>query len=288
MTQYENGHKFIIRLMICTNLYVYYSDNILTDKRKGKFMATTKETMTLAVEIGDQMLRNGAEIYRVEDTIIHILEAYQIDDFDVYVLSNGIFASADNDRDGACSIIRHIPLGAVNLGKIAILNQLARDICEKNCSIENAWDTLEKCNTLPSYPQWLQMLSCGIGSAGFCFLFGGHVIDTVFAFFIGFLEQIMLMLCKKYKISRFITTLFASLFVTALSFLVLFTGIDIMQDKIIIGSIMPLVPGMAFTTSIRDFYNGDYLSGTIHLVDALITAVCIATGACLPLFIYQM
>ena len=52
-----------------------------------------------------------------------------------------------------------------------------------------------------------------------------------------------------------------------------------LQDKIIIGAIMPLVPGITFTTAI---YNADYLSGTIHLLDALITAVCIAVGACLP------
>ena len=35
-------------------------------------MAYTKEILTLAVEIGDCMLRNGAEIYRVEDTVVHM------------------------------------------------------------------------------------------------------------------------------------------------------------------------------------------------------------------------
>ena len=39
-------------------------------------MAYTKEILTLAVEIGDTMLRNGAEIYRVEDTVVHILNSY--------------------------------------------------------------------------------------------------------------------------------------------------------------------------------------------------------------------
>ena len=62
-------------------------------------MTKTKEAMSLAVEIGDEMLRNGAEIYRVEDTVIHILEAFEVEEFDVYVLSNGIFASAmGNER----------------------------------------------------------------------------------------------------------------------------------------------------------------------------------------------
>ena len=59
-----------------------------------------------------------------------------------------------------------------------------------------------------------------------------------------------------------------------------------LMDKVIIGAIMVLVPGITFTTSIRDFHNGDYLCGTIHLIDALLTAVCIAVGICLPLLIY--
>ena len=48
-------------------------------------MAYTKEILTLAVEIGDCMLRNGAEIYRVEDTVVHILSSYEVEEFDVYV-----------------------------------------------------------------------------------------------------------------------------------------------------------------------------------------------------------
>ena len=42
-------------------------------------MDNTKEILTLAVEIGDAMLRCGAEIYRVEDSVIRILEAFGLD-----------------------------------------------------------------------------------------------------------------------------------------------------------------------------------------------------------------
>ena len=65
-------------------------------------MAVTKEILTLAVETGDALLRNGAEVYRVEDTVLHILKAYEITDCDVYVLSNGIFASANENKEDAC------------------------------------------------------------------------------------------------------------------------------------------------------------------------------------------
>ena len=63
--------------------------------------------------------------------------------------------------------------------------------------------------------------------------------------------------------------------------------IPVLHDKVVIGAIMPSVPGIALTTSIRDFYNGDYLSGTIHLIDALLTALCIAVGIALPILLLR-
>ena len=58
-------------------------------------MAKTREVLKIAVEIGDLLLRNGAEVYRVEDTVMHILKSYDIKDCDVYVLSNGIFCQCE-------------------------------------------------------------------------------------------------------------------------------------------------------------------------------------------------
>ena len=250
-------------------------------------MTNTKEILALSVEIADVMLRNGGEIYRIEDTVIHILKAHDVESFDVYVLSNGIFASANEDKDDSCSMIRHVPLGEVNLAKVSYLNQLARDLCSHNCSVEEAWERVEKAKKLPKYSNWIQIFFCGLGSACYTFLFGGGILDFLFAFLIGLVEQVFLFTLTKHKLSRFLRNVFASVLVSTLSIFIMFTGLPLLQDKIVIGAIMPLVPGITFTTSIRDFHNGDYLSGTIHLIDALLTAVCIAVGICLPLMLYS-
>lgn len=250
-------------------------------------MAQTKEILTLAVEIADQMLRNGAEIYRVVDTVIMILQSHEIDDFDVYVLSNGIFASANENKEDACSMIRHVPLGSVNLEKIAALNQLARDLCSGKCTLTEAWDRLEHCKKLPSFPPMLQIFCCGIVCACFSYLLGGKIMDAFAAFGIGILEKIFTLFCEKRKLSKIMQNIFTSMLITICCILLYFTRLPLMPDKIIIGSLMPLVPGIAFTTAIRDLYNSDYLSGSIHLIDAILTALCIAAGACLPLLAYQ-
>ncbi|MCR5271482.1 MAG: threonine/serine exporter family protein [Lachnospiraceae bacterium] len=239
---------------------------------------TAKDVLTFAVEMGDLLLRNGGEIYRVEDTILHILEAYEMENYDVYVLSNGIFASANEDKEDACSIVRHVPLGSVNLDKIAQINALSREIAEKKPDIRYAWNKFFEIKESKLHPDWLLNLCGGIGSAGFCYLFGGSVLDSVIAFFIGIPLALFLIYMSRKKTSKFIMHIVGSAYVTFLSLFILFLGAPILYDKIIIGCIMQLVPGIALSTSIRDLFNGDYLSGAIHLLDAVLTAMCIAVG----------
>jgi uncharacterized membrane protein YjjP (DUF1212 family) len=251
-------------------------------------MAVTKEVLSLAVEIGDALLRNGAEVYRVEDTVLHILEAYEIEDCDVYVLSNGIFASANENKEDACSVVRHVPLGKTHLGRIAALNQLSREICAHDCSLIDAWTRLDTCKQIPCYGKTTQVLCCGVGCAGFAYLFGGTWLDGAAAFVVGMILQLFLDMLAPHNTSKFIVNILGSALVSLLALLAFHTGAPLLYDKIIIGSIMPLVPGIALTTSIRDFFNGDYLSGAIHMIDAVLTAFCIAVGVGAVITVYRI
>ena len=49
-------------------------------------------------------------------------------------------------------------------------------------------------------------------------------------------------------------------------------------DKIIAGSIMLLVPGLALTNSIRDIMQGELISGLTKVAEALLIGVSIAVG----------
>lgn len=251
-------------------------------------MAVTKEVLTLAVDIGDTLLRNGSEVYRVEDTVIHILEAYQIADYDVYVLSNGIFASANEGAEDACSIIRHVPSTTMHLARVTALNQLSREICSHECSLIDAWIRLDECKHIPESSHRTQVFFSGLGSGCFCFLFGGGVLDCCIAFIAGALLQLFLFYLASRKSQRFINQILGSALVTTISIGLYSLGVPMQFDKVIIGSIMPLVPGIAFTTSIRDFFNADYLSGTIHIIDALLTAFSIAVGVGTVITFYRV
>ena len=76
-------------------------------------------------------------------------------------------------------------------------------------------------------------------------------------------------------------------FVTALAAITL--GIFVKSDVsiVIIGGIIPLVPGLAAINATRDSINGDLVSGSARWLDAAVTAISIAAGVGAALALQQ-
>ena len=55
-------------------------------------------------------------------------------------------------------------------------------------------------------------------------------------------------------------------------------GIGAHLDKIMIGNIMLVIPGIQLTNSLRDMINGDTISGLLNMSEALLKAVSVAMG----------
>ena len=73
-------------------------------------------------------------------------------------------------------------------------------------------------------------------------------------------------------------SLLVSAFTAFVVLLLVHLGIGNTPEKIMIGNIMLLIPGIAFTTSLRDLINGDTISGLIGLIEAIVKAIAIAIG----------
>ena len=69
-----------------------------------------KKVLMLALYAGEIMMRNGAEIYRVEDTMTHICKACKMDNVEVFATPTGIFISMDRggDEDDTQTYVKRI------------------------------------------------------------------------------------------------------------------------------------------------------------------------------------
>ena len=79
-----------------------------------------KLLMNTAVLAGETMLKSGAETYRVEETIIRILETANVDTVETVVLTTGIFVTLDNPDMENISVIKRVESRGMNLNRIEL------------------------------------------------------------------------------------------------------------------------------------------------------------------------
>jgi uncharacterized membrane protein YjjP (DUF1212 family) len=233
------------------------------------------ETSAMA---GELLLKSGAEISRVEETMQRIAAAYCMKNVNTFVLSNGIFFTAEGIAETYRVRVRHIPLGSARLDRIDAVNALSRKIEQGAYTPMEAKSELIKIAKSPAKPGFHQVMAAGLGSGAFCYLFGGNLLDASAAFVVGFLLYSYILYVVRGRLSKIAANVSGGALVMALSLLFCTLGFGDHLDLVSVGGLLPLIPGVAFTNSIRDFADEDYIAGFVRLIDTLIVIFSIAIG----------
>ena len=247
-----------------------------------------KEALDLAVKAGQILLDAGAEIYRVEETVQRIARAYGIRKCNTFGLSTGIFVTAEMEDHSIYAQVKHMPLNAARLHRVAAVNQLSREIEEGKHTIEDARNQLAAIEHMPGKRDITRIFASGLGSAGFCYVLEGTIADTTAAFFAGLFVYVLLILLEKRKkqTSKIVLNIIGGFWAALLTMIFFRIGIGQNYESILVGTLMPLVPGVSFVNAIRDFADADYIGGAVRLLDALLVALGISLGVGLMYMLY--
>ena len=258
-------------------------------KKRLESEVDVKKVVDLALEAGRILLKNGAEIFRVEETITRICQRFHVDQVDIFTLSHAIFVSAENGMEEAYTKVKHIPLSSAHLGIVAEVNDLSREIAAGRVTMEEAAKKLKEIDEMPPKRPYFQILAAGASSASLGFLLGSTVTESGVAFLIGCLLYVWVLTAKRHHMSKIIVNLVGGVVITALALLARQIPVweTLRLEGMISGAIMPLVPGMAFVNAIRDIADSDFLSGTVRMIDALLVFVYIAIGVGITLSLYN-
>ena len=237
-----------------------------------------QDVSELALYAGHILLESGAELSRVEDTIKRIHDAYGVDSEEAFVLSNGIFLTSGSADKGYYAKVEHIPITSAHLDRVAAVNQLSRRISEGAYTVPEAMALLKEIYKSPEKPKAHQILASGTGSGAFCVLFGGGVLDMVSAFIVGILLYVAILYPLAHPMSKIVKNLLCGAFAAGCAMFLYFAGTVTNPDAVIGASIIPLIPGVAFTTGIKDFGNQDYISGSVRIIDSLLVVFSVALG----------
>ena len=239
-------------------------------------MTNTPKILDLTYEAGAILLENGAEISRVEETMHRIADHFGVEDESFFVLSNGIMMTGKG-----FARTKFIPIKGASLDKVVAVNQLSREVAEGRWTLEEVGEKLKEIRAMKSKRAWEQILASAVGSAAFCILFGGGFADCLASFVAGFLLWVFVLFVGTRHLSRIVNTVTGGLLSSLVCFGLYRIGLGIHLSNMIIGAIIPLIPGIAFTNGIRDMANEDFIAGTTRLLDAMLSFFCIALGVAL-------
>lgn len=255
-------------------------------------MTLTKEKQTELAEclldMGALLLDCGAEISRVEETLMRMGRAYGARHVDAFAITSIITLTMEFADEDAITETRRIYSSAgTDFYRLEKLNDLSRSCCAAPIPVEELKAKLEHV-AAGKKPESVILWGSILAAGGFAVFFGGTVWDgltaAAFALLICFLQKRL----GRTQISTTGSNLFIS-FLTGLGAGLLCRLVPVLHmDMILIGDIMLLIPGIAMTNSIRNMLGGNTISGAVRLLESLIWAVALAGGFMTAMLIVEL
>lgn len=225
---------------------------------------------------GKIMMESGAEMYRVEDTMTRIADSASKKKGISFVTPTGIFMSIEGEQNIQ---LKQIPTRTINLEKVAMVNHLSRSFADKTLTLSELHEQLHRLDEETKYfPVWLQILAGSLVSGTLMMIYGGAWYDFIATCLIGGTGYAIYYYTNSWIKVKFMAEFIASFTVGLLAVFAVQLQLGMHLSMMIIGSLMPLVPGVPITNAVRDLLAGHLLSGMARGMEALLTSCAIGIG----------
>ena len=230
------------------------------------------------LEMGDLLLDSGAEISRTEDTLTRMGLAYGALRVDVFVITSIISISMEFTDGEAMTETRRIrSTGSTDFHRLEDLNGISRSCCADPLPVAELRARLDAV-AAGRKPLSVILIGSMLAASSFAVFFGGSLWDALaaglFALAVCFLQERL----GRTELNTVAFNLLISLLIGLGVGLLAALLPMLHMDKILIGDIMLLIPGLAMTNAIRNLLVGNTISGTVRLAESLIWAAALAGG----------
>lgn len=255
---------------------ISFSETYDNEKNSDKLLRT-------ALDIAENLLRCGGTVHRAEETVERICKANGASHVEVFSITSVIIASV-RMADGEYAVqTRRIYGCSNNFTKLDLLNAISRDLCSKKITLDEAQTRISEAKNTVAYSLVTRLIAAMIISGAFAVFFGGTFLDAIAASVLGFIIMLISNFAPQ-ALNQLAMNLVLSTVAGFIAILFAKIGFGNNYDKIMIGTIMLVIPGLSFGTSIRDLLCGDTLSGLLQLIQSILLAAIIAFGYTIALF----
>mgnify|MGYP001779471401 CR=1 FL=1 len=243
------------------------------------------DILTQMMNIGEAMLTSGSSVNRVEEILKKMGRAYGAIHMNVFVITSCVIVTICFEDEIELTQTRRISgPGGSDFSKVEAYSRLCERCCRQPMAVEELAAEVETIRN-KKYSVPLLYVGSALASGGFAVFFGGSLWDGLLAALIG------MFICyfqKKLKgiTPNYVVYLLLCAFASGLLITIMGKAAPFLHpDKIMIGDIMLLIPGIAMTNSVRDILVGDTISGLMRLIETIVWAGALACGFMIPMWL---
>ena len=232
----------------------------------------------LLLDIGEAMIKCGADVHTVEQLLIRLGRAYGAVRMNVLVITAAILVTVTYPGNRELTFSRRVEgEGGTDFYRLERLNALCRDCLA--CPL-SADELAQRFNAIRAMRPagWSFYLGGALSSGGFAMFFGGTWAAGVAAALFALLVCAAIRHLKAFAPNTLVFNFGTSLLVGIAIATVAGATQLVNVDMVIIGVIMLLIPGLAMTNATRDMLSGDTISGVMRFVESLLWATALALG----------
>lgn len=177
--------------------------------------------LEIACLAGRILLENGAEVYRVEETVNRICSAYALAECQCFATPTALIVSAYDEEGKPHTLMRRVAVRDVDLAKINRVNGVSRRMGEGALALAEAKDALLAVEDTPHFPRWLELIAAGTGIGCFALLFGGGLPEALCAALGAALLQLFMVALRPVALPNILRRFLGGFLATVLSRLAL-------------------------------------------------------------------
>lgn len=243
----------------------------------------TKDLLKQILKIGKEMLRSGAEVGRVEDSLYRMCRGYGFISCEIWVISSNIQAMVETESGELITEISYIRDTAIDFDTLDLLNTLSRYICANKPAVEEIERRLEAILCRPAPSAWKEYTAGVLAASGFGVFFNCDWLDAIVAAVAAVLLTWLGRRLRKQETNPLIYNFILSFLVEIFIIFCVHLGFGHHAEYITIGNVMLLISALGTTNGIRDLLHRDTLSGALNIANSFIGAAGIALGIALAM-----
>ncbi|NRA63905.1 MAG: threonine/serine exporter family protein [Pseudobacteriovorax sp.] len=237
------------------------------------------EIVEFLISIAESLHHYGAAAHHIEAALTGLSNRF-CEKGEFFVTPTSLICSF-KFADEWVTRLKRVEPGGIDLGKLAEVDAIGDRVIRAEIGLEQGTRLIQDLADEKDSRLWLlaKWLSFAVASAGFCGFFFGSWYEMAATGAISSLIWLVVLLSAKTKLFGSMQEFVIAVLVALLSFTVLQFVPQVNPEKILLSSLIVLLPGLSFTVALSEIATKNWMAGTSRLMGAGAELSKIAFGA---------